>query len=119
MICSCCFLDTVCYEDKPTSSPVITTRLPSTHIPSTTVVTTTSVPPSLKPEVGQYSVNGSSGMCLRASMALQLNFTYSAQNKVHNFLIYFYTFQKIRSLQLEHLFKVSPLLSSSSSILYM
>lgn len=73
--------ETVCYEDRPTSSPVITTHRPSTRIPSTTVVTTTSVPPSLKPEVGQYSVNGSSGMCLLASMALQLNLTYSAQNK--------------------------------------
>ncbi|XP_013914448.1 PREDICTED: lysosome-associated membrane glycoprotein 1 [Thamnophis sirtalis] len=72
--------DTICYEDKPTSSPITTTHLPSTHIPST-AVTTTSVPPSLKPEVGHYSVNGSSGMCLRASMALQLNLTYSAQNK--------------------------------------
>ncbi|XP_034274977.1 lysosome-associated membrane glycoprotein 1 [Pantherophis guttatus] len=73
--------ETICSEDKgPTISPVITTQLP-THIPSTTVVTTTSVPPSLKPEVGHYSVNGSSGMCLLASMGLQLNLTYSAPNK--------------------------------------
>ncbi|XP_058041976.1 lysosome-associated membrane glycoprotein 1 [Ahaetulla prasina] len=74
--------ETICSEDKTsTISPVITTHLSSTHIPSTTVVTTTSVPPSLKPEVGQYSVNGSSGMCLLASMGLQLNLTYSTQNK--------------------------------------
>uniref|UniRef100_A0A7N5J9I8 Lysosome-associated membrane glycoprotein 1 n=1 Tax=Ailuropoda melanoleuca TaxID=9646 RepID=A0A7N5J9I8_AILME len=32
-------------------------------------------------KVGQYSVNGSSGMCLLASMGLQLNLTYPAKNK--------------------------------------
>ncbi|KAM3836985.1 lysosome-associated membrane glycoprotein 1 [Vipera latastei] len=74
--------ETICSEDKSsTVSPVSTTHLSPTHTPSTTVVTTTSVPPSIKPEVGQYSVNGSYGMCLLASMGLQLNLTYNTQNK--------------------------------------
>ncbi|XP_070607235.1 lysosome-associated membrane glycoprotein 1 [Erythrolamprus reginae] len=73
---------TICHEDKSsTVSPVTTAHLSSSHIPSTTVATTTSAPPSLKPEVGHYNVNGSSGMCLLASMGLQLNLTYTAQNK--------------------------------------
>uniref|UniRef100_A0A8C5RRR8 Lysosome-associated membrane glycoprotein 1 n=1 Tax=Laticauda laticaudata TaxID=8630 RepID=A0A8C5RRR8_LATLA len=74
--------ETICSEDKsPITTPVIPTHQSSTHIPSTTVVTTTSVPPSLKPEVGQYSVNGTSGTCLLASMGLQLNLIYTAKNK--------------------------------------
>ncbi|XP_026522516.1 lysosome-associated membrane glycoprotein 1 [Notechis scutatus] len=74
--------ETICSEDRsPTTAPVIPTHQSSTHTPSTTVVTTTSVPPSLKPEVGQYSVNGTSGTCLLASIGLQLNLTYTAQNK--------------------------------------
>ncbi|ETE73400.1 Lysosome-associated membrane glycoprotein 1 [Ophiophagus hannah] len=73
--------ETICSEDKSPATTVIPTHQSSTHTPSTTVVTTTSVPPSLKPEVGQYSVNDSSGTCLLASMGLQLNLTYSAQNK--------------------------------------
>ncbi|KAM6447360.1 lysosome-associated membrane glycoprotein 1 [Liasis olivaceus] len=65
--------ETICSEDKrfTTTLPVITTHIPST----------TSVPPSAKPEVGKYTVNGSSGICLLASMGLQLNLTYSIQNK--------------------------------------
>uniref|UniRef100_A0A8C6YG65 Lysosome-associated membrane glycoprotein 1 n=1 Tax=Naja naja TaxID=35670 RepID=A0A8C6YG65_NAJNA len=81
VICSCCFLETICSEDKSHNTTVSPTHQPSTRTPPTTVVTTTSVPPSLKPEVGQYSVNDSSGTCLLASMGLQLNLTYSAQNK--------------------------------------
>ncbi|KAL7983855.1 hypothetical protein Chor_000731 [Crotalus horridus] len=74
--------ETICSEDKgSTVRPVITTHLSPTHTPSTTIVTTASVPPSVKPDVGRYSVNGSSGMCLLASMGLQLNVTYSTQNK--------------------------------------
>ncbi|XP_026563158.1 lysosome-associated membrane glycoprotein 1 [Pseudonaja textilis] len=74
--------ETICSEDQsPTIAPVIPTHQSSTLTPSTTVVTTTSVPPSLKPEVGQYSVNGTFGTCLLASMGLQLNLTYTAQNK--------------------------------------
>uniref|UniRef100_A0A7N5KEW7 Lysosome-associated membrane glycoprotein 1 n=1 Tax=Ailuropoda melanoleuca TaxID=9646 RepID=A0A7N5KEW7_AILME len=70
--------ETICSEDKSTTtSPIITTHTPAT----TTSGTTTSVPPSAKPEVGQYSVNDSSGICLLASMGLQLNLTYSIQNK--------------------------------------
>ncbi|KAG8137536.1 hypothetical protein E2320_004775 [Naja naja] len=72
---------TICSEDKSHNTTVSPTHQPSTRTPPTTVVTTTSVPPSLKPEVGQYSVNDSSGTCLLASMGLQLNLTYSAQNK--------------------------------------
>ncbi|XP_063160953.1 lysosome-associated membrane glycoprotein 1 [Candoia aspera] len=70
--------ETICSEDKTstTAGPIITT-----HPPLTTSGTTTSVPPSAKPEVGQYSVNDSSGICLLASMGLQLNLTYSVPNK--------------------------------------
>uniref|UniRef100_A0A7N5JTW3 Lysosome-associated membrane glycoprotein 1 n=1 Tax=Ailuropoda melanoleuca TaxID=9646 RepID=A0A7N5JTW3_AILME len=68
--------ETTCSEDKrfSTVAPIPTTGTPSTTSLAPPV-------PSKNPEVGQYSVNSSSGLCLLASMALQLNITYSTKNK--------------------------------------
>ncbi|KAJ6667371.1 hypothetical protein lerEdw1_016492 [Lerista edwardsae] len=65
---------TVCSEDRSTVAPVTTSIPATTHAPTTT--------PPHSPDVGTYNVTGTGGICLLASMGVQLNVTYHTKEKV-------------------------------------
>lgn len=65
---------TVCTEDGGSTVAPVTTSMPiTTHAPTT---------PPHTPDVGTYNVTGSGGICLLASMGVQLNVTYFAKDKL-------------------------------------
>ncbi|KAH0624555.1 hypothetical protein JD844_032162 [Phrynosoma platyrhinos] len=69
--------DSTCAEDKPTTvAPPITT-----HIPTTSSLAPPTTTPTTNPDIGRYNVSGPQGICLLATMGLQLSITYSTKNK--------------------------------------
>uniref|UniRef100_A0ABM5FZ87 Lysosome-associated membrane glycoprotein 1 n=1 Tax=Pogona vitticeps TaxID=103695 RepID=A0ABM5FZ87_9SAUR len=70
--------ETICFEDRATTVPPATTS----HIPTTTSLAPS--PSTKDPDVGHYNVSGSHGICLLASMGLQVNITYSTKNETIN-----------------------------------
>ncbi|XP_066478148.1 lysosome-associated membrane glycoprotein 1 [Tiliqua scincoides] len=67
---------TICCEDGGSTVAPVTTSTPTTsHAPTT---------PPHNPNVGTYNVTGSGGICLLASMGLQLNVTYLAKDKLQS-----------------------------------
>ncbi|XP_042312276.1 lysosome-associated membrane glycoprotein 1 [Sceloporus undulatus] len=69
--------DSTCAEDNPTTvAPPVTT-----HIPTTSSLAPPTTTPTTNPDIGRYNVSGSQGICLLATMGLQVSITYSTKNK--------------------------------------